>query len=79
MTCLHQQVNEILLERAFGSASVMKMFTVLVTMKYVTEHVIELKRLLLLLLMPASTRSQVSEAEAFSSFQPPLLPRRSSP
>jgi hypothetical protein len=27
MTCLHQQVNEILLERAFGSASVMKMFS----------------------------------------------------
>jgi hypothetical protein len=41
MTCLYQQVNKILLERAFASASVMKMFTVMVTMKYVMEHVIE--------------------------------------
>jgi hypothetical protein len=54
MTCSHQQVNKILLERAFGSASVMKMFTVLVTMKYMMEHAIELKSLLLLLLMLAS-------------------------
>jgi ABC-type iron transport system FetAB permease component len=77
MTCLYQQVNKILLERAFASASVMKVFTVLVTMKYVMEHVIELKSLLLLLLMLAS-RLQVSGAEALS-VPTRLLPEAAAP
>jgi hypothetical protein len=55
MNGLQQQGHTILLERAFASASVRNMLTVLVAMKSVMEHVIELKSLLLLLLMLQAT------------------------